>query len=1488
MSIWAKHEHTRVTIYVLFLLFLLILPGFIAQVESSTSTNKLYAHVETTTIGGVSYYLNKLGSADSAGISLNASAATAGRKLMGRWVYPLSGIVSIPASTWTITYRAMKSASAASVVAHCDVDILIRKSDNTVRTTIATNVANSSSIPYTNNTWVTLTAAYNWPGYTVVDPVDYLEVAYYIEVLTPQNGKWVRLRVDDNTLALTDQTKVENVILGYPNQPPIASFTFSPSTPLVNQTVTFDASASHDPDGSITNYKWDFGDGNITTVATPIIKHVYKTAGSTLYYTVTLTVTDNEGATAVTSQSVPVTNPSILHVSLPSGTYSGTNPDKWLEECWLLNINGNSGTFTLRINDTSAAIASYDNHLIITLNDAAYNNLVSLTVNAVTLPKTAFRNGEPRPYNVFTWPSGDVYPTWFNDTLVNLGTIPTKGYVDATVSVTFSNANGARMHFDAYGSVDPVPPLPSDRNKVTDNPLSEDATVQFFPLAPPLSVSISPTSATIDLGQSVTFTSTVSGGTPPYTFQWYLNSSAVSGATSSSWAFTPTLKGYYLVYLIVTDSVAATAQSNTAQITVNQAPTVSISPTSVTIDVGQSKTFTATPQYGTPGYSYQWYLNGSAVSGATSQTWTFTPSTAAYYLIYCKVTDSVGVTAQSNTATAKVNPSPTVSISPTSVTMYVGQSQSFISSPSGGTQPYTYQWYLNGSAVSGATSSSWTFTSTIQAYYLVYVRITDSVGVTAQSNTATVSVVPKPPGPTVSINPSSVVMDLTQSVTFTSTVSGGTPPYTAYQWYLNGNPVPGATGATWTFTLSSTGSYTVYLIVTDNLGQNGQSNTAPVTVNPPLTVHIELGSIMDVGQSKTLSAIVSGGTPPYTYQWYINGSAVSGATSSSYTFTPTSPGLYIISVTVTDAVGMTASDSVSETVNPALTVTLSPTSAIIDLTQSKTFMATASGGTPPYSYQWYVNGNPVSGATSSSYVFTPIVAGNYVVSVKVTDIAGMSAQPSAPVTVNPFPTVSISPTSYVMDLSQSVTFASVVSGGTTPYTAYQWYLNSAPVPGATSPAWTFTPTSAGSYQVYLNVTDSAGATAKSNVATVTVNLTLAVSITPTSATMDLGQSQLFTSTVSGGSSPYSYQWYLNGAAVSGATSSSWLFSPTSTGSYTVYMNVTDAVGVTKKSNVASVTINTMLTVSVSPSSAAMDLGQSKTFTATASGGTTPYSYKWYLNNALVPGATTFTWTFTPTSTGSYTVYTNVTDSASSPVTKKSNVASVTVNSALTVSISPSPSVTLVVGHSVTFTSTVSGGTLPYSYQWVLNNNPVSGATGATWTFAPTSAGAYSVYLNVTDSGDPTVKSNVVSVTVNPALSVTISPGSASIAPSQSVIFTSAVSGGTTPYTAYQWYLNGAPVPGATLPGWTFTPTSTGTYAVYLSVTDSEIPPVTAQSNTASVIVTSLVGGSVHSITNLDLFESWRSTLLSSIFLISLLLSFAAIKYRRKTAAKKRV
>ena len=86
---------------------------------------------------------------------------------------------------------------------------------------------------------------------------------------------------------------------GDKNEAPEANFTPDTIAPDVGEEVTFDASESSDPDGSIASYEWDFGDGNSATGE--VVTHTYESEENV---TVELTVTDDEGATASTTSSI--------------------------------------------------------------------------------------------------------------------------------------------------------------------------------------------------------------------------------------------------------------------------------------------------------------------------------------------------------------------------------------------------------------------------------------------------------------------------------------------------------------------------------------------------------------------------------------------------------------------------------------------------------------------------------------------------------------------------------------------------------------------------------------------------------------------------------------------------------------------------------------------------------------------------------------------------------------------------------------------------------------------------------------------------------------------------------------------------------------------------------------------------------------------------------------------------------------------------------
>jgi hypothetical protein len=96
-------------------------------------------------------------------------------------------------------------------------------------------------------------------------------------------------------------------VIGSENKPPVASFIWTPSNSNLNQEITFDASVSNDPDGSIISYEWDWNNDGVyeESHTTPTATHSWTQAGN---YFVTVRVTDNDGSTSTKKITVPVSS----------------------------------------------------------------------------------------------------------------------------------------------------------------------------------------------------------------------------------------------------------------------------------------------------------------------------------------------------------------------------------------------------------------------------------------------------------------------------------------------------------------------------------------------------------------------------------------------------------------------------------------------------------------------------------------------------------------------------------------------------------------------------------------------------------------------------------------------------------------------------------------------------------------------------------------------------------------------------------------------------------------------------------------------------------------------------------------------------------------------------------------------------------------------------------------------------------------------------
>jgi hypothetical protein len=437
-------------------------------------------------------------------------------------------------------------------------------------------------------------------------------------------------------------------------------------------------------------------------------------------------------------------------------------------------------------------------------------------------------------------------------------------------------------------------------------------------------------------GSSTTQTLTLSNtGTGPVTISQVTATGAgfsvVGGTSSVSIAagqnhgfqiqFTPTGAGS------VSGSVSIASDATNSPLAISlsgmgmTALTITAQPQSQSVVAGRSATFSVVAT-GSGTLTYQWNKNGTSIGGATGASYTTPATTSAdnNAQFSVAVTDSDG-SMTSNPAILTVTAgsvAPSITTQPANRTVTAGQTATF-SVTATGTAPLTYQWMKNNAVISGANSASYTTPATTasdnNAQFAV--TVTNSVS-SATSNAATLTVnVP----PTISTQPASQTVSLGQTAKFSVTATGsGT---LTYQWAKNGGGISGATSASYTTppTVASDNGSSFTVTVTCATG-SATSNAAMLTVNGPPSITTQPASkTVIAGQTATFS-VAAAGTAPLTYQWNMNGNAINGATSSSYTTPATTTGNSNeqFTVTVTNPAGSITSNSATLTVNAAASI----------------------------------------------------------------------------------------------------------------------------------------------------------------------------------------------------------------------------------------------------------------------------------------------------------------------------------------------------------------------------------------------------------------------------------------------------------------------------------------------------------------------------------------------------------------------------------------
>ncbi len=1003
--------------------------------------------------------------------------------------------------------------------------------------------------------------------------------------------------------------------------------------------------------------------------------------------------------------------------------------------------------------------------------------------------------------------------------------------------------------------------------------------------------------------------------------------------------WTPTNTGSYTLQAIATDNLGnqTTSTAVIMIVTSGTAPTVGITyPTSgVSLANGSTNTITAiaTAISGTIA-SVQFFANGIALAAGgtiSPYTATFSPVATGAYALTVIATDTLGnrTTSATVNVTVAANQAPTVSLSVASTAVFGTPTPISATATDIDGAISSVQFFANGVSLGTSASApfSVSWTPIMMGSHAITAVATDNLGASTRSLTSVVTVLggtlPNPPTVTLTApgNATTIPINSTQSISATATavapfasiasvqfwVSDGARTSTAgetvraFPYSINWGPLNAGGGLLGTY---AAGTYTLYAIATDTAGNTATSSPVTITVAAavPGTPTVSLVTPIDattvtVNQPLYLSA---NATDPdgrvARVEFSANNIVVGSKTTFPYYYawTPTAPGAYAITATVTDNDGNRTTSSaatitaaaatgsvevVSLTFNnparDASSVAANPLLAV-DVSLGSKLIITATGvdaGGSIASVQFFANGTSlVTDASSPFYTtYTVSTLGSVVITALATDSSGNKIY-SAPLFINSLASVDaqngvvrlISPANGATYVSgQQIVFQATHNYGTDVSPKVDFYINGAQGTTLGEAPYQFIRylTRAGTYDVQA-VIRIGTETTYSSVANITVNSNTApivsISSPATGSVSGIGVPIAITATASDPDGTIAgVQFFANGVFISTDASFPYTatFNPAAVGVYVLTALATDSSGeMTMSSGVTvSVTSGTSPTVGVS-APAQLAAGSSGIVSATAAAGAsgaTIASVQFFANGLPIGTAGTFPYSsaFTPASTGTYVITAVATDTLGNVATSASTNVLVATNVAPTAVAISSASGSFALGVTATITANATDidGSIA-SVQFLIDGVAIGTDTTSPYSIAwtPTTAGTYAQTVIATDNLGATTTSAAVNVTVtagsSPAVNITSPVTGGFLSANGSVTITATATGATPALTIanVRFFANGVLLgTGSVFPySATFLPTATGSYTLKAIATDSagnqasHSVTVTVQANTA--------------------------------------------------------
>jgi hypothetical protein len=902
--------------------------------------------------------------------------------------------------------------------------------------------------------------------------------------------------------------------------------------------------------------------------------------------------------------------------------------------------------------------------------------------------------------------------------VVTITTFPTGGtppyHYSLNGGVYQSDTTWTNLQIGSYGLI------AEDANGCHINSNTVLLTQPAVLVAPEISVTSNVTCNSADNG-AITVTTIPTGGIPPY--QYSLN--GVTYQSNSS--FTGLEAGTYSI--TAQDANGCTVVSNGVTITqpaVFVAPIISVTSNITCNGLANAViTITTIPAGGVPPYQY-------SLNGGTYQTDTvFTNLAPNTYTLTAK--DANNCTIASNSVTITQPPLLVVSlISATNVTCFNAANGAITIMAAGGTSPYHYA--LNG----GVYQSDTTFSGLAPNTYEVSIR--DANGCFINSNSVTITQPAALTAPVITVTAQVVCFNGSTGIINVSTAAtGGTSPY---EYSLNGGTYQSSTH----FDSLPANTYTVSVRDTNGCTAAGNSVavTQPASALVPGSETINNVTCFGAANGSVSWTGATGGNAPYKYSF--NGGAF-GTLANTSPMSNLAPGIYTLWVQDNDRTGCIVAYPNITITQPAALVApiISATNVTCFGADNGTIIVTRnpSGGTPPYQYS-------LDGGSTFPYsidtVLPDLQPGSFLIEVE--DSNGCTVTVGSVTLTQPAvltaPVITATNALCFDSANATVSVNTTPTGGTPPY-AYS-------LDGVSFQSDTFFGNlPIGIYTITAK--DSNGCTISSNSVQVTQPATgVNVSVSTTNASDSVCNGQAVIS-ISGGTVPYNINTLYNGSAVCNSNSCDSLCP----GAYVSV--ITDANGCTVTD---SFTIGTPEQMNISFTSANVTcFGQCDGYAVvTPTGGSGTYTYLWNTGSDAD--------SIVNSCAGTYSV--TVTDANSNSAT---GTITITQPAALEIDSSVIQNVICFASFTGSINLTVSGGTIPYQFEW--SNGP-NGNANPDLNLA---AGTYNV--TVKDANSCLVSA---SYTVNqpPALIATITASSNTLQSGQNDTLIVTVLGGVPPYS----------------------------------------------------------------------------------------------------------